>query len=127
MPDTQPDAIALLKADHRKVEDLFAKFEAAKGAENWRFPAAGLVSADGLVRALLNDAEADRWTLTLEAQGAVGLHVYAGREASLRLGAMRALRGRFAGDGVMRLVFAPEGLVAADLADMEIVLTDASR
>ena len=27
----QPDAIALLKADHRKVEDLFAKFEAAKG------------------------------------------------------------------------------------------------
>ncbi len=25
------DAIALLKADHRKVEDLFAKFEAATG------------------------------------------------------------------------------------------------
>src|ERR1700756_4249854 len=25
------DAVALLKADHRKVEDLFAKFEAAKG------------------------------------------------------------------------------------------------
>src|SRR6185369_10348320 len=29
-PEPQ-DAIALLKADHRKVEDLFAKFEAAKG------------------------------------------------------------------------------------------------
>lgn len=28
----QPDAIALLKADHRKVEDLFARFEAARGA-----------------------------------------------------------------------------------------------
>ena len=27
------DAIALLKADHRKVEDLFEKFEYAKGAE----------------------------------------------------------------------------------------------
>ncbi len=26
------DAIALLKADHREVEDLFAKFEAAQGA-----------------------------------------------------------------------------------------------
>jgi len=26
----QPDAIALLKADHRKVEDLFAKFEKAR-------------------------------------------------------------------------------------------------
>ena len=25
-----PDAIALLKADHRKVEDLFAKFEKAR-------------------------------------------------------------------------------------------------
>jgi len=25
------DAVALLKADHRKVEDLFAKFEAARG------------------------------------------------------------------------------------------------
>ncbi|HSI19378.1 MAG TPA: hemerythrin domain-containing protein [Sphingomonas sp.] len=27
----QPDAIALLKADHRTVEELFAKFEGAKG------------------------------------------------------------------------------------------------
>ncbi len=31
-PQTQ-DAIALLKADHRKVEDLFASFETAKGAD----------------------------------------------------------------------------------------------
>src|SRR6201996_8455672 len=30
-PPAKPDAVALLKADHRKVEDLFAKFEAAKG------------------------------------------------------------------------------------------------
>ena len=28
-----PDAVALLKDDHRKVEDLFAKFESAKGAK----------------------------------------------------------------------------------------------
>jgi len=27
----QPDAIALLKADHRKAEELFEKFESAKG------------------------------------------------------------------------------------------------
>ncbi len=35
MATTKPagDAIALLKADHRKVEDLFAKFESAKGSE----------------------------------------------------------------------------------------------
>lgn len=31
MPDSQfTDAIAMLKADHRKVEDLFAKFESAR-------------------------------------------------------------------------------------------------
>ena len=31
MTAPQLDAVALLKADHRKVEELFAKFEAAKG------------------------------------------------------------------------------------------------
>ena len=32
MPQSQkPDAIALLKADHRKVEELFASFESARG------------------------------------------------------------------------------------------------
>ena len=29
----KPDAIALLKADHRKVEDLFEKFEKARGED----------------------------------------------------------------------------------------------
>ncbi len=33
MTTAHSDAIALLKADHRKVEDLFAKFEAAKRAD----------------------------------------------------------------------------------------------
>ena len=31
MPNPPLDAVALLKADHRKVEDLFSQFEAAKG------------------------------------------------------------------------------------------------
>lgn len=30
MPKTAPDAIALLKADHRKVEELFEKFEKSR-------------------------------------------------------------------------------------------------
>jgi hypothetical protein len=30
MPAKKPDAIALLKADHRKVEDLFEKYETAR-------------------------------------------------------------------------------------------------
>lgn len=32
MANTGPDAIALLKADHRAVEELFEKFESAKNA-----------------------------------------------------------------------------------------------
>jgi hypothetical protein len=32
MADTKQDAIALLKADHRKVEELFAQFESAGGS-----------------------------------------------------------------------------------------------
>ena len=31
MPDSKLDAVALLKADHRAVEDLFAQFEKASG------------------------------------------------------------------------------------------------
>ena len=31
MPAEYTDAIALLKADHRKVEELFEKFEKARG------------------------------------------------------------------------------------------------
>ena len=33
MADTKQDAIALLKADHRKVEELFEKFEKARDAD----------------------------------------------------------------------------------------------
>ena len=36
MAGTQPDAIALLKADHRKVEALFDQFESASGNEKKR-------------------------------------------------------------------------------------------
>jgi hypothetical protein len=36
MGSLKKDAIALLKADHRKVEDLFEKFEKAKGADRKR-------------------------------------------------------------------------------------------
>ena len=33
MAETQMDAVALLKADHRKVEEIFADFEKAKGKD----------------------------------------------------------------------------------------------
>ncbi|SCW76008.1 hypothetical protein SAMN02927924_02650 [Sphingobium faniae] len=34
--ETYTDAIALLKADHRKVEGLFEKFESAKGGNKMK-------------------------------------------------------------------------------------------
>ena len=34
MADSHADAIALLKADHRKVERLFEQFEALKGTSS---------------------------------------------------------------------------------------------
>lgn len=51
---------------------------AAKGPGDWRFPAAGLLSADGLVLAKLV-SEADGAILELQAQGVVGLSLYANR------------------------------------------------
>lgn len=36
MASKNPDAVALLKADHRKVEELFEKFEKTKGADGKR-------------------------------------------------------------------------------------------
>ncbi|HLZ82179.1 MAG TPA: hypothetical protein VKQ54_01345 [Caulobacteraceae bacterium] len=41
MPASHLDAVALLEADHREVEGLFAKFQAAKGAGNRPAIAAG--------------------------------------------------------------------------------------
>lgn len=61
---------------------------AAKGTDGWRFPAAGLEAADGLVLATLerDDAGAPA-RLVLQAQGSAGLDAWAGRDAELGLGA----------------------------------------
>ncbi len=59
---------------------------AAKGADGWRFPAAGLEAADGLVLATLerDDAGAPA-RLVLQAQGSAGLDAWAGAGAHLAL------------------------------------------
>jgi hypothetical protein len=54
MADAQPDAIALLKADHRKVEDLFARFEAAGEADKEKH-LAKLICAELTVHTLLEE------------------------------------------------------------------------
>ncbi len=68
---------------------------AAKGAGEWRFPAAGMLSADGLVVAhLLHEGEEAK-VLALQAQGVAGLTTYALRGARVRLGDASAGRRRF--------------------------------
>lgn len=100
---------------------------AAKGVGDWSFPSAGLTSGDGLLRAMLDRSDPLNWSLTLEAQGAVGLSSYAGREARLRLSHGRTLQGRFGPDGCLRLALAPEETSPLDFAAMEIELMDDSR
>ncbi len=60
---------------------------AAKGADGWRFPAAGLEAADGLLLATLErDETGAPARLVLQAQGSAGLDVYAGASVRLLLG-----------------------------------------
>ena len=60
---------------------------AAKGAGGWRFPAAGLEAADGLLLATLERDDADAPArLILQAQGSAGLDAFAGRAALLSFG-----------------------------------------
>jgi hypothetical protein len=54
VPTKKPDAIALLKADHRKVEDLFEKFEAARGADRKR-KLAGQICSELTVHTIIEE------------------------------------------------------------------------
>lgn len=59
---------------------------AAKGADGWRFPAAGLAAADGLLLAMLDRDEAGAPArLVLQAQGSAGLAAWAGAAATVTL------------------------------------------
>jgi hypothetical protein len=72
---------------------------AAKGPGEWRFPAEGLLSADGLVLAtLLRDGE-NETALVLQAQGAAGLSQYMNLAVRLVLNSGREIAGVFDRDG----------------------------
>ncbi len=86
---------------------------AASGAEGWRFPADGLVSADGLLLARLSAGEPAS-ALVLQAQGAVGLSTYAGRRVLLRFRPAGEFEGVFDRDGRLEV---PSHRNAADLRD----------
>ncbi len=97
---------------------------AAKGAGEWRFPAAGLLSADGLVLAHLLHQGEETKVLALQAQGVAGLTTYALRGVRLRLGDALHVEGVFDRDGRLHLVLDDEALSEADLSRLEIELLD---
>ena len=97
---------------------------AAKGSGEWRFPAAGLLSADGLVLAhLLHEGEETK-VLALQALGVAGLTTFALRGARLRLGESLQVEGVFDRDGRLHIVLDDEALSEADLSRLEIELLD---
>jgi len=57
---------------------------AAKGSGDWKFPAEGLVSADGLVLASLVETDESERSLVFQAQGAAGLASYMNLPVRLR-------------------------------------------
>ena len=98
---------------------------AAKGVEDWRFPAAGLLSGDGLVLARLLHESEDAKVLALQAQGAAGLSAYAQRAVKVRLGDAFEIEGMFDRDGGLHIVLDSAALTRADFARLEIELLDA--
>jgi len=95
---------------------------AAKGPGEWRFPAAGLLSADGLVIAHLLRDSAETKVLALQAQGSAGLSLYALRSARVRLGEGLQIEGAFDRDGKLHVMLDEAALRAADLSAIEIDL-----
>lgn len=120
---------ALAQADltrGRGQTRLAATFSAlaAKGVDEWRFPAAGLMSADGLVLANLLRSTAETKVLALQAQGAAGLSTYADRAVRLRPAGGSVVEGVFDRDGQLRFDLDEHRLVEADLAAFEIEMED---
>ena len=100
---------------------------AAKGPQDWRFPAAGLLSSDGLVLAsLLHENEGAR-VVQLQAQGLAGLATYADRAARVHFGDNLTLEGMFDRDGRLHLVVDEAALSEADLSAFDLELLDAPK
>ena len=98
---------------------------AAKGVDDWRFPAAGILSGDGLVLARLLHESDDAQLLALQAQGAAGLSAYGERAVRVRLGETLTFDGVFDRDGCLHVVLDAEALARVDFSRLEIELLDA--
>ena len=99
---------------------------AAKGPGEWRFPAAGVLSGDGLVLAeLVREADGSK-TLALQAQGAAGLATYAARAVRVRIGETTSVEATFDRDGRLRIALDPHEVNETDLSALDIALRDAT-
>ena len=96
----------------RSATSFFAL--AAKSVDDWRFPDAGLMSADGLVLARLTVEPQGTRALALQAQGAAGLATYAGRAVRLQLSAGETFEGVFDRDGRLSVAIPSAEIVEAD-------------
>jgi len=97
---------------------------AAKGSDEWRFPAAGLMSDDGLVLAHLLHQGEETKVVALQALGAAGLATFALRGVRVRLGESLEVEGVFDRDGRLHIVLDREALSEAELSRLEIELLD---
>ena len=93
---------------------------AAKGVDDWRFPAEGVLSADGLMRASVTREGAAASTLVMQALGASGLATFAGRGARVRLGSSTILEGAFDRNGLMSLALGRQSVDETDLSRLEV-------
>lgn len=100
----------------------FLALAAKTGA--WRFPEEGVLSGDGLLLAKrVRDADGSV-ALVLQAQGATGASIYAGRAARARIGEAWSEDGAFDRFGAMRLALDADEVDDSDLARIEIELFD---
>jgi hypothetical protein len=104
-----------LRKGARAAPATFLALAAKTGA--WRFPEEGLVSGDGLLSLKLTPG-----ALLLQAQGAAGLSVYAGRTAQVRIGERWSGECVFDRFGAARAAFAEGDFDEADLAGVEVEL-----
>ncbi|WP_237154510.1 hypothetical protein [Oryzibacter oryziterrae] len=100
---------------------------AAKGADGWSFPAAGLLAVDGLIHAaLVRDADGRLSVLKLQARGVAGLDRWAGRAARVSFGPFGPdVDVAFDGNGAADVPLAGLEIVEEDLAAFDMwPLTD---
>jgi hypothetical protein len=97
---------------------------AAKGTGEWKFPAAGIASADGLLLARIVRNAGETPCLEIQAQGLSGLQLYVGRGARVALSAGLSLEGVFDRDGRLRLFLDGSVVDEVDLSAFDLHLTD---